>query len=85
MVLNFRQNLILLARKNKHTRIKFWRKACVPFGSTGYPFAFGMKVEAGRKTCDTGSACHRERISEVEGRGRDKSKAKIEIRDEIAT
>ena len=31
---------------------------CVPLGSTGYPFAFPMNVDAGSHRCRTGSASH---------------------------
>ena len=50
-------------------------KACVPLGSTGYPFAFEWKVEAGRKMKRVGSAIHWSRTFNCEGSGGVKSNA----------
>jgi hypothetical protein len=48
---------------------------CVPLGRTGYPFAFEMNVEAGRKMCRTDSALHLLSAPKVDGNGRDRSRA----------
>jgi len=50
-------------------------KDCDLFGSTGYPFAFAMNVDAGMNKCLMGSAAHRFRTPGMEGRGVMRSRA----------
>lgn len=55
--------------------IKDW----VPFGRTGYPFVFAMKVDAGRKMCCTGSAAHLLSTPKFSGKGGVRSSAKLNL------
>ena len=50
-------------------------KACDPFGSTGYPFALAINVDAGMKTRRMGSAAQRLSTPGTDGSGGVKSSA----------
>jgi hypothetical protein len=50
-------------------------KDCVPFGRTGYPFVFAIKVDEGRKRCRIASAFHLERNPDLAGKGGVRSSA----------
>jgi hypothetical protein len=67
-----------------HGRMRQWGElavmlsrmnACVPFGNTGYPFAFAMNADAGRNMNRTASALHLFKTPSADGRGRDRSSA----------
>lgn len=57
------------------SRINDW----APLGSTGYPLALGMYVEAGINKCRTGSAVHCCRTSSSDGMGGVRSRAIIAV------
>jgi hypothetical protein len=50
-------------------------KDCVPFGRTGYPFVFAMKVDEGRNKCWIGSAFHLDKNPDLTGNGGVRSSA----------
>ena len=53
---------------------------CDPLGSTGYPLAFAMNVDAGMSMCLMGSAAQRFRTPGTDGRGGMRSKARKPVR-----
>lgn len=54
-------------------------KDCVPFGRTGYPFVFAIKVDDGRKRCRIGSAFHLDKKPDLTGKGGVRSSATFKL------